>query len=81
MTLDKVATFRNNMNKEDWFSNETGLVFVHGDVFQDGPRNSATFKMELFATIDNGRVYNQWTVAFTCCCGNSTIFAGKIEIG
>ena len=28
-----------------------GLVFVHGDVFKDGSRNVATFKMELFATI------------------------------
>ena len=44
-------------------------------------RNSSTFKMELFATIGNGRVYNQWTVVFPCCCGNSTIFACKIRIG
>ena len=45
--------------KKDRFSHETGLVFVHGDVFKDGSRNSATFEMELFATIGNGRVYNQ----------------------
>ena len=51
MTFDKVATFRNNMNK-NWFLNETGLVFVHGDVFQDGPRNSATFKI--------GTLCNNW---------------------
>ena len=33
----------------------------------------ATFRMELFATIGSGRVYNQWTVVFACCCGNTTI--------
>ena len=77
----KVATFRNN-KKKDLFSLETGLVFMHGNVFKDGSRNSATFKMKLFATIGNGRVYNQWTVVFACCCGgNSTIFKGKIKIG
>ena len=31
---------------------------MHGDIFKDGSRNSDTFKMELFATIGNGRVYN-----------------------
>ena len=35
--------------------------------------------MEIFATIGNGRVKNQWTVVFTCCCGNLTIFICKIE--
>ena len=45
----KVATFQNN-KKKDWFSHETILVFVHGGVFRDRSRNSATFKMELFAT-------------------------------
>ena len=75
-----MATFRNNKEK-DWFSQETGLVFVHGDVFKDGSRNSATFKMELSVTIGNGRVYNQWTVVFACSCGNSTIFTCKIKIG
>ena len=74
-----MATFQNN-KKKDWFSHETGLVFVHGDVFKDGSRNSATFKMELFATIGNGRAYNQWTVAFACCCSNVTIFKYKIKI-
>ena len=54
---------------------------MHGDASKDGSKNFATFKMELFATIGNGRVYNQWTVVFACCCGNSTIFRGKIKIG
>ena len=49
-----MATFPNN-KKKDWFSHETGLFFVHGEVFKDGSRNSATFKMELFATIGDGR--------------------------
>ena len=31
------------------------LVSVHGEVFKDRSRNSATFKMELFPTIGNGR--------------------------
>ena len=64
-----------------WFSHETGLVFVHGDVLKDGSKNFVTFKMQLFSTIGNGRLYNQWTVVFACCCGNSTIFTGKIKIG
>ena len=36
-------------------------------MFKDGSRTSTTFKMELFATIGNDRVYNQWTVVFACC--------------
>ena len=40
--------------KKDWFSHETKVVFVHGKVFKDESRNSATFKMELFARIGNG---------------------------
>ena len=75
----KVATFRNN-KKKDWFSHKTGLAFVHSNVFKDGSRNSTTFKMELFATIGNGRAYNQWTIVFVCFCGNPTIFTGKIKI-
>ena len=74
-----MATFRNN-KKKDWFSYETRLVFVHGDVFKDGSRNSATFTMELFAAIGNGRVYNQWRVGFACFCSNLTIFTDKIKI-
>ena len=35
--------------------------------------------MELFAKIGNGRTYNQWTI-FACCCGNCTMFTGKIKI-
>ena len=75
-----MAKFRNNKEKH-WFSHKTGLVFVHGDVFKNGSRNSTTFKMELFSSIGNGRAYNQWTVVFAYCCGNSTIFKGKIKIG
>ena len=75
-----MATFQNN-KKKYWFSQETGLVFVHGDVFKDGSRKSDTFKMKLFAAISNGRAYNQWAVVFTCCCGNLTIFKDKIKIG
>ena len=56
-----MAAFRNN-NKKDWNSHKTGLVFVHDEVFKDKSRNSGTFKMELFATIGNGRAYSQWTV-------------------
>ena len=68
------------MKKKDWFSHKTGIVFMHGDIFKDGYRNSTTFKMKLFATISNGRAYNQWTVVFACCYGNLTIFRGKIKI-
>ena len=75
-----MATFLNN-KKKGWCPHKTGLAFVHVNIFKDGSRNSATFKMELFATIGNGRVYNQWTVVFACCCGNSTIFTDKIKIG
>ena len=75
----KVATFWNN-KKKDWFSHKTRLVFMHGNIFKNGSWNSATFKMELFATFGNGRVYNQWVVVFACCCGNSTVFTGKIKI-
>ena len=74
-----MATFQNN-KKKDWFSHETGLVFMHGKVFKDGSQNFAIFKMELFATISNDGAYNQWTVVFACCCGNLTKFKGKIKI-
>ena len=47
---------------------------------KNGSRSSTTFKVELFATIGNGRAYNQWTVVFACCCGNSTISTAKIKI-
>ena len=62
-----------NAKKNDWFSHKTGLAFVQGDVFKDGSRNSATFKMEIFATIGNGR--------FTTNGPYLTIFTGKIKIG
>ena len=58
----KVATFRNN-KKKYWFPHETKLVFVHGIVLKDRSRNSATFKMELFARIGNDGVYNRVYVA------------------
>ena len=74
-----MATFRNN-KKNDWFPHKTELVFVHGDVCKDGPRDAATFKMELFARIGHDRVYDQWTVVFVCCSGNLIIFTGKIKI-
>ena len=61
-----------------------------GEVFKVGSRNSATFKMEFFATIGIGRnlqralsdwfAYNQLTV-FACCFGNLTIFTAKIKNG
>ena len=54
---------------------------MHGDVFKDRSRNSATFKLELFATIGNGKVYNQWIVVFACCCDNLTTFTGKMKTG
>ena len=63
------------------FTQNSGLVFVYGGVFKDGSWNSATFKMEFFATISNGRAYNQWTLVFACCYNNLTIFKGKIKIG
>ena len=53
---------------------------MHGDVFKNESRSSTTFKMELFATIGNGKAYNQWKVVFACCCGNSTIATGKTKI-
>ena len=69
MTVDKVATFWKN-KKKAWFSHQIGLVFVHGNVFKDRSRNSAKFKMELFAATGNGRTYNQWTAVYACCCDN-----------
>ena len=74
-----MATFQNN-KKKDWFSHETRLVFMHDIVFKDRSTKSATFKMELFATIGNGSVYNQWAVVFACWCGNPTIVTGKTKI-
>ena len=53
---------------------------MNGNVFKDGSRNSATFKMELFAAIGNGRVCNHGQLLFACCCGNLTIFTGKIKV-
>ena len=52
-----MVTFRSN-KKKDRFLHETGLLFVHGDVFKDGSGNSGTFKMEIFAAIGNGRACN-----------------------
>ena len=73
-----MAAIRNNQ-KKDWNSQETRLVFAHGEVLKDKSRNFAIFKMNLFAKTVNSRAYNQWTV-IACCCGNSTIFSGEIKI-
>ena len=79
MTFNKGGKFQNN--KKRLVSHETGLVFVNGNIFKEGSRNSAMFKMELFETIGNCRVHNQQTVVFTRCYSNSTIFTDKIKIG
>ena len=50
----KTTTFQNNKKKVQ-FSHETRLVSMHGEVFIDRYRNSATCKMEFFPTIGNGR--------------------------
>ena len=75
-----MATFQNN-KKNYWFSHKTRLVFVHDNTFKDGSRNSAPFKIELFETIGNGRVYIQWTVVFAYYCNNLIIFTAKIKTG
>ena len=62
---------------------------MHGEDFKGGPRNSATFKMELFATIGNGRNLQRAPsdgltinkTVFASCCGNLTIFTDKIKNG
>ena len=61
-----MATFRNN-KKKDWFS------------CKNESRSSTTFKMELFATIGNGRACKQWTIAFVCCCGTRTFLQPKLK--
>ena len=70
-----------NKKKKYWLSDEARLGSVDGNIFKDGFRNSATFKMGLFTTFGNGRAYKQWIIVFACCCGNSTIFKVKIKIG
>ena len=80
MTFDK-GRIISKWQKKYCFSHETGLVLVHSNVFKDWSRNPATFKMELFAAIANGKAYNQWTVIFVCCCDNLMILKGKIKIG
>ena len=77
--LIKVATFWNNKKKILVFT-QSQTSSMHGNILKDRFRNSATFKMELFATFGNGRAYNQWTVVFACWCSNLTMFKGKIEI-
>ena len=74
-----MATFWNN-KKKYWFSHKAGLGSMHGNVFKDRSRNSATFKMELFAIIGNGRAYSQWALIFACCCSNSTICKDIIKM-
>ena len=80
MTFDKGGNIF-KYEKKDGFSHETILVFLHGDVFKNGSRNSVTFKMEVFAEVSNGRAYKQLTVVFASCCVKSTIFMHKIKIG
>ena len=45
MTFNKGGNIL-KFEKKDWFSHKTILVFLHGDVFKNGSRNSVTFKME-----------------------------------
>ena len=45
--------------KKRLVSHETGLVYMNGEVFKGGSRNSATFKIELFATISRGRNFQR----------------------
>ena len=52
---------------------------MHGKVFKDGSRNPATIKMELFATVGNGRVYNQWTVIFVAVVTQPSL-QGKLKL-
>ena len=73
-----MATFQNN-KKKDWFSHETGLVFVHGEVFKDGSRNLAIFKMELFATISNDGAYNQQYLHVTMVTRSSLLAKVKLD--
>ena len=49
-----MATFQNK--KKYWFSHKTEIVFVHGNVFKNKSRSSASFRMEFFETIGNGKV-------------------------
>ena len=44
-----------NDKKKDWFSYETRVAFVCGEVCKGASKNSATFKMELSGTISNSR--------------------------
>ena len=67
--------------EKDCFSHEIELLFMCGSVFKDRSKNSATFKMELFPAIGNGRVYNQWAIVFACCCISLIVFTGYIKIG
>ena len=48
--MNKKKDWFSHEQEKDWFSHETRLVFVHGDVFRDGSKNSASFEIELFAT-------------------------------
>ena len=40
--------------KKDWFSHETGVVFVHDEVCKGSTKNFATFRMELSVTASKG---------------------------
>ena len=49
MTFDKGGNISKYKNI-NWFSQKTQLDFVHGIIFRDRSKNSASFKIELFAT-------------------------------
>ena len=51
-----------------------------GNVFKGRSRNSVIIKMELFATIGNGRPYSQWTIVFVCCCVTQTSLPAKFKL-
>ena len=68
LLLIKVATVSNN-KKKDWFSHEVGLVFMYGEVYKGTFKNSATFKMELSATIsNNGKLQRASSDELTANC-------------
>ena len=53
-TEENAMTFE-IIRKKTGFSHETRICFVYGEVCKGASKNSVTFKMELSATISNGR--------------------------
>ena len=53
---------------------------MHGDVFKDRSRSSATFKMELFAAVANDRAYKQLTLVSRCCCVTQLSLYAKLKL-